>query len=559
MDVPAGIAARFGSLDVLVLVIYLAGTTYLGYLFRAKDATIKDFFLGGRKLPWPAVCGSIIATEVSAVTFIGAPAIVFAATGNLTYLQLAIGTILARFIIGFWFVPAFYRNEIYSPYEYMGSRLGPGMERVTTGLFFLGAVLGQGVRVYATALVLEVVTGWGLERSIWMIGIFSIVWTYVGGISTVIWTDVVQFLLFLVGGIVALVWIFVHVPEGASGVFQEAFEAGKLRLLNLSTDPTVTYTLWAGLFGTTFLTLASHGTDQMMAQRMFCCRDESAARKAIIVSSLSQGVTILMMLVGVGLWAFYRHFPLEPGGAAWVAEKADRIFPIFIVKELPAGVTGLIIAGIFAAAISSLDSTLAALSQTTVNTFYRGFIRPDASERHYIKVSRGLILFWGIALSGMAILCSRVRQYPELIDQALAMTGYTYGALLGGLLLSLMPLRVDTRGMYFGVPLSILLVFGLSWHGPIARWFVLCSLVLLAGLAVWQLRREWLPLATVMVFAVVVYVASWHVLGYDVEGMARHIRVAWPWNYPLGCFVTLTCGILVGRRCSSHATATDRS
>src|SRR5688572_15371258 len=180
-------------------------STAVGYLMRGKQATIRDFFLGGRKLPWPAVCGSIIATEISAVTFISVPALAFAAGGDMTYLQLALGSILARFLIGWFMVPAYYEREIYSPYEYLGIKLGPAVNRLTTVLFSVGAVLGQGVRVFTTALVLRVITGLDLVTSIWVIGAVAVVWTLMGGITTVIWTDVVQFLVFLFGGIFALV------------------------------------------------------------------------------------------------------------------------------------------------------------------------------------------------------------------------------------------------------------------------------------------------------------------------------------------------------------------
>jgi len=540
--------SRFTAWDWEVLIAYLAFTTLLGYLLRARDATIRDFFLGGRKLPWAAVSGSIIATEVSAVTFIGVPAIVYAQGGNITYLQLAIGTILARVIIGFWFTPVFYAREIYSPYQYMGEQLGAGVGQVTTGLFFLGAVLGQGVRVYATALVLETITGWPLAWSIWTIGLISILWTWLGGITTVIWTDVVQFVVFMIGGLVALFWIFGHVPGGAPAVFGEAAAAGKFQFWNLTTDPTVAFTLWAGLFGSTFLTMASHGTDQMMAQRMFCCRDAREARKAVISSSVSQLVTILMVLVGAGLYVFYRHFPLTEERAAFVAQKIDRIFPVFILDALPPGVTGLVIAAIFAAAISSLDSTLAALAQTTVSTVYRPLARAQRDEVHYIRVSRLMILFWGIALSGMAVLCARIHRYPDLLNLALSMTGYTYGALLGSFLMALLPTRVDGRGLFYGVPLSVVLVFGLSWHGPAQQLVVLLLALAIAGAACWRMRGEPGPIAVVLVLALAAVLVSWAPVSLDAGGNPLYLHLAWPWNYPIGCAVTMACALAVGRR-----------
>ena len=228
--------ATFAVIDWVVIAAYLLLTTLIGARLAGKQSTIRDFFLAGRKMPWPAVCGSIIATEISAVTFIGVPAISFAAGGNLTYLQLGVGAILARLIIGLFLVPRYYQREIYSPYDYLGQQLGPRIKTVTTLLFFVGAVLGQGARVYVTAFVLSRIAQIDLSTSIWMIGIFSIGWTLIGGMTTVIWTDVIQFCVLVAGGIFALCYAVGGVPDGISGVLQHAQEAEKFQLFNLSTE-----------------------------------------------------------------------------------------------------------------------------------------------------------------------------------------------------------------------------------------------------------------------------------------------------------------------------------
>lgn len=354
-----------------MLVGYLGLTTVLGARLAGKQTTLRDFFLGGRKLPWPAVAGSIIATEISAVTFVGVPAVVFAAGGNLTYLQLALGAILARVIIGLWFVPAFYEREVYSPYDYMGRRLGLPVRSVTSGLFMLGAVLGQSVRVLLTAVILQEISGLPLTWSIWIIGVVAIAWTLLGGITTVIWTDVIQFLVFTLAMAAALVFVVVQLPGGWGQVLHAGAAADKLRVWDLSADPNRAFTLWAALLGNTLLCLNAYGTDQLIAQRMFCCRGPRAASTAIIASSLGLATTALALLVGLGLYAFYQQHPLAAGDAARLAERVDRVFPFFIASQMPAGLSGLVIAGVFAAAISSLDSALAALSQTVVTGFYR--------------------------------------------------------------------------------------------------------------------------------------------------------------------------------------------
>ena len=351
------------------------------------------------------------------------PAIVFAQGGNFTYLQLGIGAVLARVIIGVWFVPAFYEREIYSPYEYMGQRLGTPVRTVTTGLFMLGAVLGQSVRVLLTAMVLQLMTGFPLGVSIWVIGAIAVAWTLLGGITTVIWTDVVQFGVFLIGLTAALVYVCVELPGGAREMITVAAEADKFRFWNFSTDPNVAFTIWAALIANTFLCLNAYGTDQLIAQRMFCCRGKREARIAIITSSVGQLVAGLALFVGVGLYAYYHRFGLTGEAARLVADKGDRIFPVFILQKMPPGLVGLIIAGVFAAAISSLDSVLAALSQTVVSGFYKPWRerrresepeaqarvepadgagdlgtegpRDQGEERHYVFVSRVLVVGWG--------------------------------------------------------------------------------------------------------------------------------------------------------------------
>jgi SSS family transporter len=537
------------------------------------------------------VAGSIIATEISAVTFVSVPAIVYAAGGDLTYLQLAIGALLARVIIGLWFVPAFYRREIYSPYDYMGDWLGQPARTATTGLFMLGAVLGQSVRVLLTALILELMTGLHLGLSIWIIGAVAVAWTLLGGITTVIWTDVIQFFVFLLALGLALVFVVLHVPGGWSEVTRVADQAGKLRLWNLSSDPNVAFTLWAALIGNTLLCLNAYGTDQMIAQRMFCCRGPRQASLAIISSSVGLLVTTVALLVGLGLYAFYQHRPLDPTAQALVAKRVDRIFPIFIVQVIPPGLTGLIIAGVFAAAISSLDSVLAALSQTVVTGFYRPWrehrggsqsvapARRD-DDRHYVVVSKLVVVAWGIVLCLMAQVSELAYQrYRDILDLALAMATYTGGGLLAAFCLAFFRLNVDYRGIVWAAPISVLTVFAVSWHQPWAQmttaavgtgiaiaWYVslrtgpesargaaaTCGMAAApadhraAGRApMAPLRRDVLA-STVLTLAVAaaVFVCSFNYLD---SGEIRYLTVAWPWNVPIGFVVALVLGYLLAR------------
>jgi len=549
------IARNFTAWDWAVIGVYLVFTTVLGGLLAGKQASMKDFFLGGRKLPWPAVCGSIIATELSAATFLIAPAIVFAQGGDMTYIQLAFGTILARFVIGYFFIPVYYQREIYSPYDYMGDRLGPRVRNITTGLFMVGGILAQGARVYIAAKALQVITGTDTTTSIIIIGAVSVGWTIMGGITTVVWTDAIQCVLFTVGAVAALVFAFSTVEGGLAAVVSEAYHAGKMRTINPSFDPKQAYTLWCGVIGFGVLTLASHGTDQLNVQRMFTCRNASDARKAIICSGLSQVLTYLLLFVGAAVFVYYQHFPLSDAERVVVDDDSMKIFAIYIVDVMPRGLSGLLMAAIFAAAISTLDSLLAALSQSTIALLYKPYLRPDASDRHYVRASRVIVLVWGILLTAFAIYCDVIaRSYADLLQFALAMAAYTYGALLGVFLLAFLTTNRDDLGLMWGVPLSMLTVFALNWHQTIPQGIVVvCSVVLLVQ-AVRHLRSQPLKIVYValgVALLLTISLAAWQPpapLGDGLVSKPVHITLAWPWHFPIGTAITLALGYLVGNK-----------
>lgn len=513
---------RFESLDWVVLFGYLALTTWIGHRLSGKQSSIKDFFLAGRSMPWQAVCGSIIATEISAVTFIGVPGAVFALNGNFTYLQWAIGSILARGIVGLYFVKAFYENEIYSPYDFVANRLGSGAKKVTTLLFMMGSVLGQSVRVLVPALVLRSVTPLDMVQSIVVIAVFGVLWTWMGGMTTVIWTDVIQFGVFLLAGFISFGWIMFHLPGGMSEFMQVAGEAGKFemwRWLPGVTDEKdfllwvrdTEFTMWTALLAVPFLNLAAFGTDQLNAQRMFCCRNARDASKAIIFSSLGQVATVMMMLVGAALFAYYAAFPPSAEVAAKFAKEPDLVFPIWITTVLPAGLTGLLLAGAFAAAISSLDSALAALSQTSISLWFHG--RPAElmpEPKRLVQISRFSVVAWAIFLAAMTILLYQLKERAnlQLLSLAFGMVSYTYGSLLAIFLLALWRIPARMPGLWLGLILSILMT---TWvRGDV--FIILGS----------QESLAWL--------------ADWH------KGF--RLPMTYPWLYPINFGITFFCGWL---------------
>ena len=378
---------QFTNIDWMVVGIYLLLTTWVGHLLKGSQSTIKDFFLGGRSLPWQAVSGSIIATEISGVTFIGVPGMIYAAGGDFTYLQWGIGSIIARIIVGIFFVRVFYEREIYSPYDYMGNRLGESAKRLATLIFQVGGILGQSVRVLVAALALKVVTPLEFHHCIWIIGLFAVGWTLMGGMRTVIWTDVMQFFLFVGAGLFSLFWVIGELDGGWNQMVEVAGAADKFTLFNLTSDPAVGFTLWVAIIAVPFQNLSAFGVDQLNAQRMFCCRNAGDARKAMIASSGALILTFLMLLVGTALFAYYE--PMRTAGTepSIFTKDTNSVFPVWIVTELPVGLRGLILAGIFAAAISSLDSILAALSQTTMGLLKSASERKPKRKDYFFRES----------------------------------------------------------------------------------------------------------------------------------------------------------------------------
>lgn len=540
------VSLNFTIQDWIVIVIYLIFTTILGGLLAGKQASMKDFFLGGRKLSWPAVCGSIIATELSAATFLIAPAIVFSKGGDMTYIQLAIGTIIARFIIGYFFIPVYYEREIYSPYEYMGNQLGSRVKNITTILFMIGGILAQGARVYIAAKALQVITGTNITTSIIIIGAVSIGWTIMGGITTVIWTDAIQFVFFSCGAVAALIFVHSAVDGGLLTVISEGARAGKFNVINLNFNMKDAYTLWCGLFATGFLTLGSHGTDQLMTQRMFTCKNQHEARKAVVWSSVSQVLTYLLLFVGASIFVYYKYLPLSHPEQVIINEDSMKIFAIYIVDVMPPILSGLLMAALFATAISTLDSILAALSQSTISILYKPYIKKEASEKHYVRASRIIVFIWGVLLTAFAIYCDTIAQrFGDLIQFALAMAAYTYGALLGTFLLAFLPTKRDDLGLMWGVPLSMLTIFAFNWHQSIAQIIVLVACFILIIQAFRRFRDEPQKVLYIGLAAGFVMLISMAVVG---KNNPAHISLAWPWHFPIGAAMTFIIGYLAGNK-----------
>jgi solute:Na+ symporter, SSS family len=592
------LSGHFTSLDWIIVFGYLLLTTVIGGVLAGKQQNIKDFFLAGRKLPWYAVAGSSIATEISAITFVSVPFIVFQPGGNFTYLQLGlIGGLIARVIVATVLVPAYYKLEIYSPYDYMGNQLGRKVRGMTTALFSLGGMLAQSSRVYLTALILALVLHGPLGQleqatnipllvwAIAIIGIVSIGWTLMGGIATVIWTDVILFFVFVIGGAVALGTIVAQLDAGLVDILRAGWQEGKFELWDFRFSPVMEFTIWTAAIAATWGNIGAYGTDQLMAQRLFCCKNEREAKKAIIASYAGIVITLLVSLVGVGLWYYYQQIPLEGEALALFQERGDRIFPIFILTVIPTGLTGLIIAGIFAAAISSLDSILAALSQTSMSAFYlpmrekvlkaRGLLLPhkgdplspadeaartaaDAAEdKRTVFISRAFVVFWGIVLSGLAIGMHWAANYfDHLLGLALGMAGFVSGGLMAGFFLGFFAkrLNIDGTGFMFAAPLGVLTVLAVSPFNAHTWAAVTCIVGGIVIVGTWfatqgNHARSWrslVLLAGVVVVILLVYNASF-TGPHPVTGIEARRTIAWPWYAPIGSTMTFLLGWLLAR------------
>ena len=559
----AQLDSAFTWQDWLVIAAYLLLSTAIGARLAGKQSSIHDFFLAGRKLPWWAITGSMIATEISAVTFVAVPTMSYASPGNLTYLQWAAGTIIARVIIGLYFVRRYYEREIYSPYDFLERRLGLGVKKVTTGLFLIGAVLGQGARLYITAFVLSAITNLDLISSIWIIGAFSVCWALLGGMTTVIWTDVIQFVVFTAGAILALYWGVSMVPGGVPAVIETAQAAHKFRWFDGSTDLSMQYTIWIGLLAMPFMNLAALGTDQVMAQRMFCCRTQRDASKAIIASSVAVAVAVLMLGVGIALFCYFRIHPFTAPEAALYGKDKNYLLPIFIVRAMPMGIRGLVVAAIFAAAISTLDGALTALAQTTLDLSAKTHVltrrrRTGLLRRLFgndVAASRTLVVVWGVVLCCMGMACIIIaRQYANAVELAFALVGYTYGPMLGIFLLAFVPTGRDHSGLLWAVPMSVLAIFGMYVHGAEGDWMLLdrcwADWVVWIGAAMMLLmiliRSQKNPprVATVVIGTLAIVLLH----QYRVElpdGTVKYL--AFNWSYPIGTVMTFVLGYCLGK------------
>ena len=450
-------------IDYAVIAGYLIAITLFGSYFARFQRTTRDYFLTGRSVPWWAIALTIVATETSTLTFISVPAAAYA--GDMTFLQLVFGYLIGRVIVSTIFIPAYFRGDLVTSYELLQRRFGDRVKNVAAVIFLITRSLADGIRLFATALVISVVTQVPVTAATLLIGSAMIVYTVRGGAAAVIWTDVVQLFVYLVGAAVVVASLLALIPGGWAEVVRAGSAADKFRVLDLSWSLARPYTLWSGLVGGVALTLATHGTDQFLVQRLLCARSARDAARGLVLSGvLVLAQFVLFLVIGVMLFTYYQHVPMPRALA-----RSDELLPSFIVTALSPGAAGVIVAAIVAAALSPSINSMAA---TTVNDFYLKYVRPDADDATQLRVSRTWTIVWGVVQIGVAIAAQQMQR--SALDAGLAVLSWASGPVLGVFLLSTLGPRTTERQAFAGMMAGLLamtIVWG--WPLPIAfTWYV---------------------------------------------------------------------------------------
>ncbi|MBD3376377.1 sodium/solute symporter [candidate division KSB1 bacterium] len=516
----------FAPLDYAILFIYLVGVTVFGVWVGKRQRNTRDYFLGDRNLPWTAVCFSVVATETSTLTFISIPGLAYLT--NLNFLQITLGYLIGRIIISKTLLPAYYRGELYTAYELLRERFGSRMQRFSSMIFQITRLLADGVRLFATAIPLAVITGWSYSTCIIIIALFTIIYTYIGGIRAVVWMDVIQMAIYIGGAILAGFVLLDKLPNGWSDVVNAAQADNKFQFFYLGFENSlidffqINYTFLSGILGGAFLSMASHGSDQLIVQRLLSCNDLKSSQKALIMS----GVIVifqfaLFLVLGLMLYTYY-------GG---IDIRSDEVLPRFIVEGLPIGVSGTIIAGVFAAAMSTLSGSLNSLASASMLDFIKPKWGANWSEERELLISRIVTFVWGLVFIAGAMLF-KDKDNP-VVELGLAIASFTYGGLLGTFFLGSFYAKArenDALVAMWGA------IFFMTWligqQGVVLTIIVILNI--LAGYWIWtrvhsRKHRIFQMIWTSFLLGLIISVGS--------------PQIAWPWYVAIGCTMTWLIGV----------------
>lgn len=471
-----------GNIDLIILGLYLAAVVWFGSWVGGKQKDLSDYLLGGKTLPWWAILGSIVATETSTVTFLSVPGIAYQPDGNLQFLQLPLGYIVGRFLVILFLLPLYFRGEIFSAYEVFKKRFGGKTERLASLTFIVMRTLADGLRLYLTALVLEKVVGIPISACVVVIGIGTIIYTCLGGMKSVVWNDCLQFVIYIAGALFAFYVILEALPGGWTDYQQFAVANHKWTMFDFQWDLSQTYTFWAGLVGGMFLSMATHGADQLMIQRYLGARNQRDAARALGFSGFVVFLQFaLFLLLGIGLAAFYQSFP-----PATPFEKPDEVFATFIIDNLPKGIKGLTLAAVFAAAMSTLSSSLSSTTSALVNDFYLPLTSRKKQQSELVALSRVFTVLFGLAQIFVGIASQSIES--SVVGNVLAIAGISTGLILGIFFLATFSQRASQASALLGflVGLATVLYVAFIIKGTVAwPWYTLigATTVFVVGIA----------------------------------------------------------------------------
>lgn len=511
--VPPPLALSIPAIDAGVILFYLAATIALGIWVGRGQKSLNDYLLGDRNLPWWAVLGSIVATETSTATVLSVPGFAFAANGDMRFLQLAMGYILGRILVAWILLPQYFRGELFTSYEVLSIRFGESTKSLASLLFLAARTLGDGLRLYLAALALATFAGIDLSLAVIIVGVSTIVYTVFGGMRSVVWNDCVQMVVYLAGGMLIIGLVAARLPSGWESLIDFGRETGRFRLLDFTFDISSPagfaatfsnpYTFWAGLIGGLFLTLGTHGTDQLTVQRLLSSRNQSDARKALITSGIVVfGQFVLFLFLGVALAAYYHTFP-----SVTPIEKPDDAVARFIAHDMPVGLRGVLLAAVFAAAMSTMSSSLNSSSASTMNDLLKPLLGKLSAGRQLLW-GRSLTILFGVAQIGVGLAAQPLinalgqSEGKNVIDAVLAIASFTTGIILGVFFLGVFTRRVGQIGALAGM------LFG--------------------------------AIVTVTLFSL------GNAQKFDLIGLPSDFRLAWPWYAFVGSLATFLMGVVVG-------------
>jgi SSS family solute:Na+ symporter len=423
-------------IDYIIIAVYLVGIAIFGIVSGGKQRSVKDYFLSSKHVPWWAVCFSIVAAETSTLTFISIPGLAYIA--NLNFLQVTFGYLLGRIVVATVFLPAYYKGELKTAYTYLDTRFGGKTRSFASIVFIFTRIAADGVRLAATAIPLYLMINMNQAMAIIIIAAVALIYTYTGGVKGIIWVDVIQMFIYLGGAVIAGIYLIKILPDGWNSVLNAASAGNKFQIINFGFNNGISgffsrpYTLVGGLIGGAFLSMASHGTDQLIVQRLLTTKDLKESKKAVVGSGIIIIIQFaLFLLVGIMLYAYYGTLDFSKIGIS----RPDEVFPKFIIDVLPPGITGIIVAGLFAAALSTLAGSMSSLSSSTMMDLYIPFFGKSNDAKRQLRISRMFTIMWAVLLTLSAFFF--MNSSRPVVEIALSIASFTYGGLLGTFLIGI--------------------------------------------------------------------------------------------------------------------------